>query len=572
MDKSDDHIKLEAAYRELQVQLEEANDIIQAIRSGEVDALVVNGKDGHQLFTLKSADQSYRIFIEQMIESAITIDQAGRILYCNSQFAALCQRPLETIIGKEFASFVSDEQQNFAREIIEMGWEVDTKAELFLLDKDADKIAVQLSIKQLKLDEGVALSVIITDLTNLKKAQHLLQSKNQELEAARKFADKLNDNLERIVADRTQELEQKNIELTNVLNDLKESEDNLHSAFNAGELGSYSLDLRTGKAEMSPKFRELYGLPSQGEINWKMVLSAIDPLYLDELNEVLERCIKTGSPVDSTYPITHLSSGERRWMRMVGKCKIDAEGNFKGVYAVLMDVTAQKQDEQRKNDFIAMVSHELKTPLTSIKGYIQVLQLKAKQEHFDFAGKALDGADRQIGKMTKMINGFLNMARLESGKISMDFSILDLNELVETVLEDHKSMSLEHRINFVSGDQLIVRADEDKLSQVVNNLISNAVKYSPNQTEIYIECYNDGKNVVFKITDQGMGISQVDLPRLFDRFYRVENLKTSTVSGFGIGLYLSAEIIERHNGKIWVESEVGKGSKFYFSLPSQAQM
>lgn len=567
MEKSIEHIKLEEAYRELQIQLEEANDIVDAIRTGEVDALVVNGKDGHQLFTLKSADHSYRIFIEQMIESAITLDQTGLILYSNSQFAALCQAPLESVIGKDFLIFVDDDYKVFAKEIIDSAWEVDTKAELFLRNANDDKIAVQLSIKQLRLDEGVSLSVIITDLTDLKKSQFLLQTKNEELEKARKIAEELNENLEFLVQNRTLELEAKNNELITALNDLKESEDNLHSAFNAGELGSCSLDLKTGRAEMSEKFRELYGLPIAGEINWEMVLSAVDPGYINELNEVLQKCIKSGTPVDSTYPIKHILTGERRWMRVVGKCKKDHSGNFVGVYAVLMDVTDQKQDEQRKNDFIAMVSHELKTPLTSMKGYIQVLQMKAKKDNLDFANKALEGADRQIGKMTKMINGFLNVARLESGKIGMDFAKVELTKLVSEVVDEYATTANSHHLVQNYCNELFIMADRDKLGQVVNNLISNAMKYSPINTEIFIDCFIDEQSAVFKITDQGMGISQSDLPRLFDRFYRVENLKTATVAGFGIGLYLSAEIIERHNGKIWAESEIGNGASFYFSIP-----
>lgn len=567
MDKSSDYIKLEAAYREIQIQLEEANDIIDAIRSGEVDALVVNGKDGHQLFTLKSADHSYRIFIEQMIESALTLNRDGIISYCNSQFAALCQSPLERLIGKDFLDFIEPGYKDLAKEVITQAWQKETKAELLLKNSSGNNTPVQLSLKQLDLDESISLSVIITDLTDIKKTQQLLQIKNAELEEAQRLGEELNENLERIVRDRTAELEAKNQELFNALKDLRESEDNLHSAFNAGELGSCSLDLKTGRAEMSERFRELYGLPVSGEISWEMVLSAVDPAYIPGLNKVLENCIIYGSPVDSTYPIKHLLTGEKRWMRVVGKCKKDESGNFVSVYAVLMDVTDQKLDEQRKNDFIAMVSHELKTPLTSVKGYIQVLQLKAKIEKLAFPMKALEGANRQIVKMTNMINGFLNVARLESGKIMIDFEKVELNKLVQEILEEYKGNIVDHRFQENYGPELFIMADWEKLGQVINNLISNAIKYSSGNTEISISCFQDGSNAVFKVIDQGMGISTTDLPRLFERFYRVENSKTATVAGFGIGLYLSSEIIQRHQGRIWAESELGESSTFYFSIP-----
>jgi len=581
MEKSLEHIQLEKANLELRIQLEEANDIIQAIRSGEVDALVVNGKDGHQLFTLKSADQTYRIFIEQMTESALTLDADGRILYCNSRFAELISIPLEKIIGMPFLDFVSKADVAFVKEVISGAWEMDVKTEVLLCNGDTSEVAVQLSLKTLNLDDGIALSLIITDLTEIKKHQLLLQLRNNELEEAHKIADELNENLENIVKERTLELEAKNEELamandfqveinnqlTDALNRLQESEDNLNSAFNAGELGSCSVNLKTGKAEMSERFRLLYGLPVTGEINWQMVIDAVEPEFVAMVNKVLQDCLNYGTPVDSTYKIKHLTSGERRWMRVVGKVKRDSEGNFDSVYAVLMDVTDQKQDEQRKNDFIAIVSHELKTPLTSMKGFIQVMQLKAKRDENAFAHKALEGAERQINKMTSMINGFLDISRLESGKIMMNFQRVELFEVVEEVIEEYTTTVTSHHIFSDCQSGFFVKIDREKLGHVISNLISNAIKYSPSGSNIHVACYESDEQAIFKIRDEGMGINEIDLPKLFERFYRVESSTMATVSGFGIGLYLSSEIINRHGGKIWAESDLGKGSTFYFSLP-----
>lgn len=581
MEKSIEHIQLEKANLELRIQLEEANDIIQAIRSGEVDALVVNGKDGHQLFTLKSADQTYRIFIEQMSESALTLDADGRILYCNSRFAELISIPLEKIIGMPFLDFVSKADVAFVKEVISGAWEMDVKTEVLLCNGNNSELSVQLSLKTLNLHDGIALSLIITDLTEIKKHQLLLQLRNNELEEAHKIADELNENLENIVKERTLELEAKNEELamandfqveinnqlTDALNRLQESEDNLNSAFNAGELGSCSVNLKTGKAEMSERFRLLYGLPVTGEINWQMVVDAVEPEFVAMVNKVLQDCLNHGTPVDSTYKIKHLTTGERRWMRVVGKVKKDSDGNFDSVYAVLMDVTDQKQDEQRKNDFIAIVSHELKTPLTSMKGFIQVMQLKAKRDENAFAHKALEGAERQINKMTSMINGFLDISRLESGKIMMNFQRVQLFDVVEEVIEEYTTMVTSHHIFSDCQSGFFVKIDREKLGHVISNLISNAIKYSPTGSNIYIACYESDEQAIFKIHDEGMGINESDLPKLFERFYRVESSTMATVSGFGIGLYLSSEIINRHGGKIWAESDLGKGSTFYFSLP-----
>ncbi|MCX2583806.1 PAS domain S-box protein [Pedobacter sp. MR22-3] len=348
---------------------------------------------------------------------------------------------------------------------------------------------------------------------------------------------------------------------------LLESEENLLTAFNAGELGSCSLNLRNNVAEMSEQYRHHFGLPLKGEISWEMVLEAVEPEFLDEVKTVLENAAKYGSPVDSTYAIRHLVTGVRKWMRVVGKVYQGADGSNERIYAIVMDVTAQKEDEQRKNDFIAMVSHELKTPLTSVNGYVQLLQLKARNRDAFDINLFVDKIQTQLKKMTTMINGFLNISRLESGKIQLNRSRFDLSVLVSNLEEEYAAFVSTHRFICTPRSGMWVAADEDKIAHVINNLLSNAVKYSAFNSEIYISCKLIDEQVVLCVKDTGNGIQPQDIPKLFERYYRVQNEKTSTIAGFGIGLYLSAEIIERHGGKIWVESEVGIGSAFYFSIP-----
>ncbi|RYD79515.1 MAG: PAS domain S-box protein [Sphingobacteriales bacterium] len=358
-----------------------------------------------------------------------------------------------------------------------------------------------------------------------------------------------------------------NEQLLNANLKLLESEENLLTAFDAGELGSCSLDLKTGKAEMSERYRHLYGLPQEVEISWEMVLQAVEPEFLEEVNLVLENAIKFGKPVDSTYAIRHLSTGEKRWMRVVGKVYQGIDGTNERVYAIVMDVTAQKQDELRKNDFIAMVSHELKTPLTSINGYVQLLGMKMQNgDNYD-GSPILTKIHAQLKKMTTMINGFLSISRLESGKIHLIKKTLNFSEIIGALVEEYKMLASTHNFIFNKCGQTMVNADEDKIEHVLNNLLSNAVKYSPANTEIEIDCRVDGDIVMLSVKDRGMGIHVHDIPKLFERYYRVQSLQTSTIAGFGIGLYLCAEIIERHGGKIWVESELDLGSIFYFSLP-----
>jgi PAS domain S-box-containing protein len=245
----------------------------------------------------------------------------------------------------------------------------------------------------------------------------------------------------------------------------------------------------------------------------------------------------------------------------------DIEGKIIGLSKIARDISERKRDETRKSDFIGMVSHELKTPLTSLNGILQVTGAKLKNSEDRFLSGAMQKANLQVKKMIKIINGFLNVSRLESGKILIEKQKFQLETLVEEVIEEINLTTSSHHIHFSPCPPVAVTADRDKISSVVSNLIGNAIKYSPNGTDISINCLiSDGKAWI-SIKDKGMGVRPEDTKKIFERYYRVQSEDSRHISGFGIGLYLSAEIVRRHDGEIWVESVVGKGSTFYFNLP-----
>ncbi|MES2828448.1 MAG: PAS domain S-box protein [Bacteroidota bacterium] len=246
----------------------------------------------------------------------------------------------------------------------------------------------------------------------------------------------------------------------------------------------------------------------------------------------------------------------------------DKGGKIIGLSKIARDITAQKMEEQRKNDFVAMVSHELKTPLTTINSYVQILlnQAKKEGESAAFRINALTRTEVQVKKMTAMIHDFLSLARLEEGKIPVNKSIFELHPLTEEIADDVQFATAKHNIQLVDCVDIKVNADRDKIGQVLTNLLSNAVKYSPNGGDISIGCEKLGNQVKIFVTDQGVGISAADKERLFERFYRVKSEKLKTVSGFGIGLYLVAEVLRIHGSRIEVQSEPGKGSTFFFML------
>ncbi|WP_199140455.1 PAS domain-containing sensor histidine kinase [Pedobacter sp. ASV12] len=241
-------------------------------------------------------------------------------------------------------------------------------------------------------------------------------------------------------------------------------------------------------------------------------------------------------------------------------------GEITGVSKIARDITEKKQEDQRKNDFMAIVSHELKTPLTSIKTYVQLLQARAKKNPDEFTVSALGKADVQIKKMTNMIHDFLNLSRLEEGRMPLNKTTFSLCELLEELILEAKMLFPGHEIVLQMDKDSSICADRDKIGQVMLNLLGNAAKYSGTESLIKVCCETGAAKVKISVSDEGMGIAPADQQKLFERFYRVHTLHSSNISGFGIGLYLVSEILKLHHSEIKVQSEPGVGSTFYFCL------
>ncbi|TCC97349.1 PAS domain-containing sensor histidine kinase [Pedobacter psychroterrae] len=346
--------------------------------------------------------------------------------------------------------------------------------------------------------------------------------------------------------------------------ELELAQDALKVALSAANFGTWYIHSVTRAFVTDARLKELFGYEPDQELSIEQALAQITDEYRDYVSTALENAINKGGDYDVTYSVIGLNDRKLRWLRAIGNLKADPSGEFSAFTGVVMDITEQKRDEQRKNDFIGIVSHELKTPLTSLKAYLQVLQAKANADD-TFTNSALNQSVKQIRKMTTMINSFLNVSRLEAGKIHMNKQSFDMSLLIKEIEEETEVMNASHHIMFEEMETVFVNADRDKIGQVISNLISNAMKYSNVGTTIRIACIKMDNTIQLSVKDEGIGVAEKDREQLFDRYYRVES--NTLVSGFGIGLYLSAEIIDHHQGKIWVESDFGKGSVFYFTLP-----
>jgi PAS domain S-box-containing protein len=234
------------------------------------------------------------------------------------------------------------------------------------------------------------------------------------------------------------------------------------------------------------------------------------------------------------------------------------------------DIHDKKIAEQQKDEFLNIASHELKTPVTSLKGFTQILQMKFEKEGNDLAVGLLSKMDKQVDKLTKLIVDLLDATKIENGQLKLTKEDFDFNELVAEIVEEMQRTTDNQKIITKLSATTIINGDKNRIGQVITNLISNAIKYSPKSGEIIVFTLQEKNNVKLCVQDFGIGISIEKQPKIFDRFFRVSGQNQDTYPGLGLGLYISSEIIKRHKGKISVESVPDKGSTFCFTLPVKA--
>ena len=222
---------------------------------------------------------------------------------------------------------------------------------------------------------------------------------------------------------------------------------------------------------------------------------------------------------------------------------------------------------QNRDEFFSMTSHELKTPVTSLKAYTQLLLMDGYEFGNEKSKVMLEKMDQQINKLVTLINDLLDTSRLQYGELEYSKEPLKLNSLVLDVIQELKLSNPDHKIIFQKNVNGTILGNPDRLRQVINNLIGNAIKYAPESKEIIIRLEKSENKIKFSIKDFGYGVKEDDIPFVFDRFYRVSEDNLNTYPGLGVGLYISNEFIKRHGGRMWVESEYKIGSTFYFELP-----
>jgi PAS domain S-box-containing protein len=259
--------------------------------------------------------------------------------------------------------------------------------------------------------------------------------------------------------------------------------------------------------------------------------------------------------------------GKYRWVLDNGQPHFTKDKIFAGYIGSCIDIHEIKELEGRKNQFITAASHELKTPVTSLSIYLHLIAefLKSNQEE-KYAAYAAS-AITQVNKITGLINQLLDLSRIESDSLNFEWSVFSLYELVNSIVDKIQSTTLSHKIEIKGNCRGNIEGDKERLSQAIENLLTNAIKFSQGHNKIIVELSENTKYMQVSIVDFGIGIDKFHLPKIFERFYRIPGQKEETFPGLGIGLFISQQIIKKHGGKIWAESIQNKETKFNFQIP-----
>jgi two-component system sensor histidine kinase VicK len=357
------------------------------------------------------------------------------------------------------------------------------------------------------------------------------------------------------------------IQLFNRLDEeVRGAHEQLRIAVHASGSGVWDIDLHMGTLTYSDQFANLLGAINKPLVNAKALWFRLHEDDVDMAQTAFQKAIRSGR-LDFKARIL-AENGRVRWLQFYGETQRDRNGAAIRLLGTVMDITAQKELEQQKDEFISVASHELKTPLTSLKSYVQLAHMKSRPLEDQTISGMLEKAESQVNKMTRMIGDFLNAAQSEAGRMVLNKEEFLLDELIREVIADISVNNRKQQISLTDSLPVKINADRAKIAQVLANLIGNAVKYSVGDKPVTLHCRREHGRALVRIDDHGIGISDEDKQHLFDRFYRSGNPNTRTISGFGIGLYVSSEIVKLHGGTIGVDSEIGKGSSFWFDLPA----
>ena len=389
---------------------------------------------------------------------------------------------------------------------------------------------------------------------------------------------RLNEGLERRVAERTAELESVVDRLKSEIAEreraeeaLRISEENYRTIFEGAADGIFVHDMETGRIlDVNPRGREMYGLAMEKETPIDgSNLNAGEPPYTPEDALRWVRKAAGGEPQRFDW-LARDTAGQLFWVEV--NLRRVVIGGKERVLSHVRDITQRKMAEQFREQYVHTISHDLRAPLTIIRGHACLLQrnlekIGVKGSELLSAEVILESILKGVQRMDAMIQDLADSARLEAGQLQLETRPVELSPFISELLQRIQGITDETRIDVEMQEKLPpVNADPDRLERILMNLLTNALKYSPPETRVMVRAGRiDAEMVTVSIVDRGAGIAAEDLPFIFERFYQPQRGRMA--GGLGLGLYITKMLVEAHGGRVWVESELGKGSAFHFTLP-----
>jgi PAS domain S-box-containing protein len=527
--------QLLAENEDLRARLEEAEDTLRAIRSGEVDALVVSGAGGEQIFTLQGADRIYRLLIEDMREGTLILAEDGMVLYCNRHLAEILKAPLEDVISTSIFTWVAPQNQSGFRELMRSCNDGQNSDELLLATSDGAQVPVSLSAnKRSMANMPDQIFMMVSDITERKKAEEVTK------EAAQYARSLIEASLDPLVT----------INVEGKITDVNAAMEKVTGNSRNKLIGS--------------QFAEHFTDPGKAQEGYRLVFSK-------------------GFVIDYELSITNISR-EVTEVIFNGSLYRDIHGKVLGVFAAARDITIRNQIEKElrqakkvaeaanvaKSVFLANMSHELRTPMNGVMGMIDLVLMRATDpKQIDWLKKSKDSAKYLL----EVINDILDLSKIEADRMTLEQKDFSLSQTIDSVISMQssgvtvKGLSLSREIDPTLPD--VLRGDALRVKQMLMNFIGNAIKFSERGKITVrakaLEKENTSVLLRIEVTDQGIGISPEDQKRLFHAFTQVDDSMTRKWGGTGLGLIISKRMALLMGGDAGVESAVGVGSTFWFT-------
>ena len=342
---------------------------------------------------------------------------------------------------------------------------------------------------------------------------------------------------------------------------VEEMEERIRLAVEAAETGTFELDLVGRNMLTSSRFNTIFGFDQ--DVSWRTIVNAIHPDDWVIREQAHAKALINGKLIYEArviYPDLSI-----HWVRVQGKVYYDKNGKALKILGTLLDITNFKRLEQQKDDFISIASHELKTPITTLKASLQLLEKLKDEPASPLFPKLINQSVKSMQKVSSLVDDLLNVSRSKDVELQLNKTTFNISELLEKCCSDIR-LTAKYKLTIQGDYQLNVCADEHAIDQVIINLVNNAVKYAPESLEIFLIIEQLENTVRISVKDTGPGIAADKIPHLFERYYQAKPGGFNK-SGLGLGLYICSEIIKKHNGKIGVNSVIGEGSTFWFTLP-----